>query len=751
MNEGTSLKACVLMSIFLLGMACVTAAGRTIYVDDDGPADFNNIQAAIDDANGGDTVLVADGTYTGDGNENIDFKGKAITLRSKNGPGNCIIDCNAGPSHYGRGFYLHRGEDADSVLDGFTITNGYQAPGGGICCNPASPTIANCWITNNQAILGRSHFGGGIYCSPINSTPTIYNCIISGNSAGHGGGIGGGARITNCEISNNWTQYDSSGVGGAHSIKYCTISGNTSGKGSVVSAKSITNCTIIGNKAGEGDRLYWCSGSFTNSIIWYNLAEQIGDCNSVTYSNVQGGCPGAGNIDVDPCFAEPGYWDLNGTVQDPNDDFWVEGDYHLKSQAGRWEPMSESWVQDDVTSPCIDTGGLVSPIGNEPFPNGGRINMGAFGGTAEASKSYFGGPPCEIIVAGDVNGDCIVNYLDFRIIALHWLERIEPNQGQWHLVEDDTEDSYSCEGNFDVSYPCSNAVDEDWDTYALKADSGGTSYIYENYIIPTGITMAEFTIKYRQTAAVTPGLCTNVTDYWDGSTWKELNCTALTTQISTLTVRIPDDALSRSTLQLRTPTWKSSVIPGSGSGMYYEGKVIWYLLPVCQTIVAGDVNGDCIVNFKDFAIMALHWLEDNTPVNANSIVDVGIQYYVQTDKNVYHLGESVEMLFRITNLTDEDVLIGCSQSPEFNLWVQKDGETIWMKVNGWYQFSPGITLPAGEFEEITYSWDMKDHNDDSVEPAIYDVVGVIYNQPWNYVNHGSYTITEVAVPITIIP
>ncbi len=77
---------------------------------------------------------------------------------------------------------------------------------------------------------------------------------------------------------------------------------------------------------------------------------------------------------------------------------------------------------DDVMSPCIDAGDPMSPIGYEPFPNGGIINMGAYGGTAEASKSYFGQPPCETIVAGDINGDCKVNFLDFRLLALHWLE-----------------------------------------------------------------------------------------------------------------------------------------------------------------------------------------------------------------------------------------------------------------------------------------------------------------------------------------
>jgi hypothetical protein len=81
-------------------------------------------------------------------------------------------------------------------------------------------------------------------------------------------------------------------------------------------------------------------------------------------------------------------------------------------------------VQDAVTSPCIDAGDMTSPIGFEPFPNGGVINIGAYGGTAEASKSYFGEPVCKTVVAGDINGDCKVDFKDFAFMAFHWLECI---------------------------------------------------------------------------------------------------------------------------------------------------------------------------------------------------------------------------------------------------------------------------------------------------------------------------------------
>jgi hypothetical protein len=93
------------------------------------------------------------------------------------------------------------------------------------------------------------------------------------------------------------------------------------------------------------------------------------------------------DISADPYFLRSGYLDPNGTPDDYYDDFLVEGDYHLKSEHGRWDSASESWVVDDVTSPCIDVGDPNSSVGDEPEPNGDRINMGAYGGTAEASKS----------------------------------------------------------------------------------------------------------------------------------------------------------------------------------------------------------------------------------------------------------------------------------------------------------------------------------------------------------------------------
>lgn len=135
----------------------------------------------------------------------------------------------------------------------------------------------------------------------------------------------------------------------------------------------------------------------------------------------------------------------------------------------------------------------------------------------------------------------------------------------------------------------------------------------------------------------------------------------------------------------------------------------------------------------------------------DSIVEDGIEYYIQTNKSIYDLGEDVEMLYRVTNLRDEDVLIGCSRSGEFNLWVQENGETIWALAHWFKWYSLGVELSAGELKEISRNWDMKDDDGVLVEPGIYNVVGVMYNEPWNYYNNRGYTITEVGFPITIIP
>jgi len=391
-------------------------------------------------------VIVNPGTYCGPGNRDINFGGKAITVRSIDPNevdvvAGTVVDCNGSESEPHRGFVFNHGEGARSVLAGVTITNGYSKNGGAIHCYNSSPTIRNCLITHNEA----GYYGGGIHCYYNGqSKPTIRRCTITKNEGVKGGGLAFcNGPISRCVISQNQSGEGGGLTGCSGTIKECIVNANVArtlggglqhcdgeiadcivsgniGGGFFACNGPIRNCTVVGN---AGDGLFACwEGPITNCVICENSRSQIGHYNmSAEYSNIEGGWPGEGNIDVDPCFFDPGYWDVNGTPEDANDDFWVGGDYHLKSQAGRWDAKEGRWTIDDVTSPCIDAGDPMSPIGREPFPNGGIVNMGAYGGTAEASKSYFGKPPCETIVAGDINGDCEVNFLDFKIMSLHWL------------------------------------------------------------------------------------------------------------------------------------------------------------------------------------------------------------------------------------------------------------------------------------------------------------------------------------------
>jgi len=340
----------------------------------------------------------------------------------------------------------------------------------------SSPTLTNCTFKGHWLEAIRQHDGvlmltdclfagnsGTSVDAGFNAELTVQNCSFIDNILHSRGAIdfrGENLGLYNCEFRNNI----GGGVAGVRSrvdrdfiaedcnfagnvgvaidhgrgrmvVSNCLFSGNiegffSSGISSWSSYTTIRNCTFSGNSSedhgGSALNLHH-GGKVSNCIVWGNSLPVIdGRLEEIfiNYCNVQGGWPGEGNIDVEPGFVEAGYWDQNGTPGD-TDDFWVDGDYHLRSVAGRWNQQSQIWVQDDVTSSCIDAGDPNSPIGVEPFPNGGRINMGAYGAGNKASKSYFGEPVCETVIAGDINGDCVVDFEDLMIIISHWMMRGE--------------------------------------------------------------------------------------------------------------------------------------------------------------------------------------------------------------------------------------------------------------------------------------------------------------------------------------
>jgi CubicO group peptidase (beta-lactamase class C family) len=281
---------------------------------------YNTVQTAIDYAEDGEVIIIAPGVY----HETIDLTNKNITLRTTNSDIPSVSDETVIVGEGSVPVVLLSGNNENCILQGLTITGGSV----GIHVVGGSAEIAGCNIIANK--------GAGIELVDEAQT-SIHHCLVAGN---------GGAGIT--------------------------MPPKTEGRRFLHSSPNIVNCTIVRNglQAIPNGRPI-----IANSIIYSNFtnadAPQISsDLASVTYSNIQGGWPGQGNIDTDPLFADPD-----------------NEDYHLKSQAGRWNPVRQSWTLDDVTSPCIDAGDPSTTLGSEPLNNGGIINMGAYGGTSQASMS----------------------------------------------------------------------------------------------------------------------------------------------------------------------------------------------------------------------------------------------------------------------------------------------------------------------------------------------------------------------------
>ncbi len=162
------------LALLVLTFSCAHAA--TLNVPS---TQYPTIQAGINAAAPGDIVLIANGTYTGPGNVDLDFGGKNITVKSIHGASSTIIDCQGNENNPHRGFYFHSGETIAAVINGLTVQNGYPAAdengnskGGGIdITNASSPTVTNCAFTDNQS--------NGIEISA--SSPVVSNCIFTGD------------------------------------------------------------------------------------------------------------------------------------------------------------------------------------------------------------------------------------------------------------------------------------------------------------------------------------------------------------------------------------------------------------------------------------------------------------------------------------------------------------------------------------------------------------------------------------------
>ena len=299
------MKAIVWIAACLCLLSAASCHGCTWYITADGTGDAPTIQAGIDSAAAGDTVLVACGTYYESGIY-LDF---SIALLSESGTSACAtID-----AQWNNTVLVLRDCDSTTVVRGFALTHGSPKgppPGeaGGMTILFSSPRVIDCTFLDNDG--GN---GGAVYCGP--SAPIFTNCIFDGNFAGYGSAIccfSADATIAGCEFIRNEA---------AEGTVYC-----------VDCAPTIIGCTFFGNSAESGGGLFCSSSSaptVENTIITYSTSGGAVACEGATaapslcccniYSNTGGDWAGCiaeqsttnGNFSADPLFCDTTSTDLS--------------------------------------------------------------------------------------------------------------------------------------------------------------------------------------------------------------------------------------------------------------------------------------------------------------------------------------------------------------------------------------------------------------------------------------------------------
>ncbi len=213
-------------NVITISVVCLSVSaaclGRTITITPDGSGEYGTIKAAVSAAASGDVIVLADGVYNGQGNRDINYYGKAITIRSENGAETCIIDCEK----LGRGFTFQTGENQMSVLDGITVVNGMATWAGGINCD-SSPLIRNCRLIGNRAI-GVYHEGEDGDAMRITASPRLVNCVFVDNFSDIHPNIfapTGDPVFERCRFVNSGVKIGSNGYGGKWkgTFRYCVF------------------------------------------------------------------------------------------------------------------------------------------------------------------------------------------------------------------------------------------------------------------------------------------------------------------------------------------------------------------------------------------------------------------------------------------------------------------------------------------------------------------------------------------------
>ncbi|MCD4690159.1 right-handed parallel beta-helix repeat-containing protein [bacterium] len=335
------------------------ALADTLVVLPDGTGDFPTIQAAIVAAINGDIVELGDGTFTGEGNHDIDFLGKAITVRSVSGnPEACVIDCS-----WARGFIFQSGEGQSSALEGVTITGGFGGAlgGGGVLCQDCSPSLAHVVFLENTSFapsFGHAR-GGGMYSeggSPSLTDVTFIRNTLCGATyeTTWGAGmccVGGAPTLTDVVFLDNQAGSDNAFGGGL----YCDDSDAI-----------VTNAVFSGNRAGDygypvGDGGGVCvqgSAVFENVIFQENFPNAVTvmqgspQLNHVTFLRCTKGMNCRGGS---PLLTGVTFWKNHDYAirWSSNDALVIENSIIAKTRIG--SAITESgWGSTDVTLTCSD-------------------------------------------------------------------------------------------------------------------------------------------------------------------------------------------------------------------------------------------------------------------------------------------------------------------------------------------------------------------------------------------------------------
>ena len=348
----------------------------------------------------------------GDGGGMCNWKYSSPTLA------NCVFNENSA-DHRGGGM-----DNANNCNPNLTncMFNDNSAPYGGGMTNADNsyPRLITCAFTGNHA----DQAGGAM--QNLASYPTLINCTVTANSAQDGGGMANLTTIAilfSCAFADNRASNDGGAIWGTlfaqNEATNCTFTRNHAGEdgGAICygGTGTLINCSFTSNQAGNhGGALYNLNSrrvTMSNCILWNNrdstgigASSQIHRYAIVTYSNVQGGWDGLGNIDADPCFA---------TVADPNN-------LHLSGDSPCIDAASNAEVPPD-TADIDNDANTTEPI---PFDING---FPRFIDDLCTGDTGFGEPPlvdmgAHEFLSSDINADGIANFSDFCLLAVHWME-----------------------------------------------------------------------------------------------------------------------------------------------------------------------------------------------------------------------------------------------------------------------------------------------------------------------------------------